>query len=223
MAKGSYNCVLPLYTIIYTANGSRTTTNKSSARDRRAGSRDRHAHVYAVERAYRTRPLPGMRPLDPALCCEQCALPRRAQTHAHDVFHPASRDSLFACRIVCLVFLAPAGEIIRGPGARRILLSLIPFRLVGDGRLLGGRFFKRQSVNDSLLSRDRRATYSRPETAEMSSSSAPVSGGGGGGAASQQRRIRFGRSLSERWRRSATGETVERIWMKLRQATLQGI
>lgn len=38
----------------------------------------------------------------------------------------------------------------------------------------------------------------------------------------EQRRFRFGRSLSERWRRSATGETVERIWMRLRQVTLQG-
>lgn len=38
----------------------------------------------------------------------------------------------------------------------------------------------------------------------------------------EQRRHRFGRSLSERWRRSGTGEKVERIWMRLRQATLQG-
>lgn len=40
--------------------------------------------------------------------------------------------------------------------------------------------------------------------------------------AAELRRSRFGRSLSERWRRSASGETVERIWFKLRQQTLQG-
>ena len=38
----------------------------------------------------------------------------------------------------------------------------------------------------------------------------------------EQKRFRFGRSLSERWRRSTTSETVERIWMRLRQVTLQG-
>ncbi len=36
------------------------------------------------------------------------------------------------------------------------------------------------------------------------------------------RRAQFRRSLSERWRKSGAGETVERLWFRLRQATLRG-
>lgn len=41
--------------------------------------------------------------------------------------------------------------------------------------------------------------------------------------ADEKRRLVFGRSLSEKLRCSTTGETVERIWMRLRQVKLQGI
>lgn len=40
--------------------------------------------------------------------------------------------------------------------------------------------------------------------------------------ADEKRRLVFGRSLSEKLRCSTTGETVERIWMRLRQVKLQG-
>jgi hypothetical protein len=41
--------------------------------------------------------------------------------------------------------------------------------------------------------------------------------------ADEKRRLVFGRSLSEKLRCSTTGETVERIWTRLRQVKLQGI
>lgn len=41
--------------------------------------------------------------------------------------------------------------------------------------------------------------------------------------AGDKRRFIFGRSLSEKLKCSSTGETVERIWMRLRQVKLQGI
>jgi hypothetical protein len=41
--------------------------------------------------------------------------------------------------------------------------------------------------------------------------------------ADEKRRLVFGRSLSEKLRCSTTGETVKRIWMRLRQVKLQGI
>lgn len=40
--------------------------------------------------------------------------------------------------------------------------------------------------------------------------------------AAEARRSRFGRSLSERWRRSASIDKVERLWAKLRLHTIQG-